>query len=176
MSGKRPFPSDLVERAQQGDDRALQEVIDRLKPMLRAFFTSRIGRRAEVDDLVQNTLLRLHRGLSDLNDLRRLKSFVMKGAVFELQDYYRGRYRGKERLFDPKNPPVIGESEAEAAANIDVERMLSVLSEKARKILEMRELGYRYEEIADALDTTEAAIKMQVKRAFDKMRDEFDDR
>lgn len=175
MPAKRPFPSDLVARAQEGDVKALEEVIDRLKPMLTAFFTSRIGRRSEVDDLVQNTLVRLHRGLSDLNDANRLKSFVMKGAVFELQDYYRGRYRGKERLFDPKDPPMLGDSEDGSAARLDAELVLAVLSQKARKILEMRELGYRYEEIAEALQTTEAAVKMQVKRAFDKMREEFDD-
>lgn len=175
MPAQRPFPSDLVERAQQGDADALDELIGRLEPILRAFFTSRLGRRVDVDDLIQNTLLRLHRGLPDLNDSRRLKSFVMKGAIFELQDYYRGRYSGKERLFDPKSPPDEEDAGVSPAANVDVERITSVLTEKARKILEMREYGYKYEEIASRLNTTEAAVKMQVKRAFDKMREMFED-
>ena len=175
MADPRPFKSDLVERAQRGDAEALDELIDRLEPMLRAFFIARLGKRAEVDDLIQNTLLRLHRGLPDLNDRRRLKSFVMKGAIFELQDYYRGRYSGKERLFDPAHPPNEGDAAMSVAEAVDAERITSVLSEKARKILEMREYGYRYEEIASALNTTEAAVKMQVKRAFDKMRELFDD-
>ena len=37
--------------------------------------------------------------------------------------------------------------------------------------MELREYGYRYEEIANIVGSTEAAIKMQVKRAFEKMRD-----
>jgi RNA polymerase sigma-70 factor (ECF subfamily) len=37
--------------------------------------------------------------------------------------------------------------------------------------MELREYGYIYREIAQMLDTTEAAVKMQVKRAFEKMRD-----
>lgn len=176
MPPQRPFKADLVDRAQRGDADALEEVVDRLEPMLRAFFTSRLGRRTDVDDLIQNTLLRLHRGLPDLNDVERLKAFVMKGAIFELQDYYRGRYRGKERLFDPKRPPNAAETEQSTAARVDVERITAVLTEKARKILEMREYGYRYEEIASTLNTTEAAVKMQVKRAFEKMKKQFDGR
>jgi RNA polymerase sigma-70 factor (ECF subfamily) len=46
-----------------------------------------------------------------------------------------------------------------------------MLSPKAQRIIELREYGYRYREIAQMIDTTEAAIKMQVKRAFDKIRD-----
>jgi RNA polymerase sigma-70 factor (ECF subfamily) len=48
---------------------------------------------------------------------------------------------------------------------------MSVLTDHARAILELRELGYPYAEIADTLDTTEAAVKMQVKRAFARLRD-----
>jgi RNA polymerase sigma-70 factor (ECF subfamily) len=52
-----------------------------------------------------------------------------------------------------------------------VEKALDVLTPKARRIMELREYGYIYREIAQMLDTTEAAVKMQVKRAFEKMRD-----
>ena len=49
-------------------------------------------------------------------------------------------------------------------------KALSAISPKARQILELREYGYRYKEIADMIDTSEAAVKMQVKRAFERMR------
>ncbi len=175
MSDSRSFDAALVKQARDGDGKAFAVLVEKIEPMLRAFFVSRIGRRSEVDDLVQNTLLRLHRGLSDLNDAKRLKSFTMKAAVFELQDYYRGRYSTKEHLMDPDHPPVIDERGPPADAGIDFDRVLRVLSTKARTILEMREYGYRYEEIARSLNTTEAAVKMQVKRAFDKLRETFDD-
>jgi len=138
---------------------------------MRAFFTSRIGRRVEVDDLVQNALLRVHRGLVDLKDDSRLKAFAMKGALYELQDYYRGRYTAKEALFDIHDALEIAEAGSTPDAAMDVERALGALSDKARTIIELREYGYRYEEIAEMIGSTEAAIKMQVKRAFDRMRD-----
>lgn len=175
MSNSRSFDVALVKQARDGDGDAFGSLVEKIEPMLRAFFVSRIGRRSEVDDLVQNTLLRLHRGISDLNDARNLKAFTMKAAVFELQDYYRGRYSAKEHLFDPDYPPPEDDRESSAGAGVDFERVMAILSDKARTILEMREYGYRYEEIARSLDTTEAAVKMQVKRAFDKLRETFGD-
>lgn len=171
MAASRGFDSDLVERAQAGDEQARELLLTRLQPLLRAFFIKRIGRKTEVDDLVQNTLLRVHGGLEDLKNSDRLKAFAMKAALFELHDLYRGRYGTKERLYDPEFPPDHSERPTSAGAAIDAERALSMLTPKARRILELREYGYRYQEIAEMIGTTEAAIKMQVKRAFDKMRD-----
>ena len=58
-----------------------------------------------------------------------------------------------------------------AGLRLDLERALAVLTDHARRIIELHELGYPYAEIAEMLDTTEAAVKMQVKRAFERVRD-----
>ena len=163
--------SATVARAQAGDEQARARLLEALQPILRAFFVKRIGRKTEVDDLVQNTLLRVHHGLEDLKDADRLKAFAMKAALFEVQDLYRGRYHAKEALYDPAEPPGHDEEDGAPTAGIDVERALAVLSPKARRIMELRAYGYKYAEIADVIGSTEAAIKMQVKRAFERMRD-----
>ncbi|NNF03477.1 MAG: RNA polymerase sigma factor [Rhodothermales bacterium] len=161
----------VIKRARDGDPAAVNQVLGRLHPILESFFISRIGRRPEVADLTQNSLLRVHRGIQDLKKPGSLKSFAMKGAVYELQDYYRGRYSVKELLFDSADPPLHATDPKYAGDRVDVEKALQMLSPKARKIIELREYGYKYSEIADMVDTTEAAVKMQVKRAFDRMRD-----
>lgn len=165
------FDAELVEQARNGDEQARDRLLRDLEPLLKAYFIKRIGTKPVVDDLVQNTLLRVHRGLEDLNDPERLKAFAMKGALFEIQDLYRGRYSAKERPFDPKQPPSYQPREGAPGAKVDLEQALSVLTPKARRIIELREYGYRYKEIAERIDSTEGAIKMQVKRAFDKMRE-----
>ena len=171
MAQQHGFDSALVERAQAGDDGARETLLTGLVPLLRAYFIGRIGVRPDVDDLVQNTLLRVHNSLENLNNPRRLKAFAMKAALFELQDLYRGRYGTKEHLFDPNYPPDHTEQDGSASARVDLERALAALTPKARRIIELREYGYRYEELARMIGSTEAAIKMQVKRAFDKMRE-----
>ena len=160
----------LVLRAQHGDRAARERLLKALEPVLRRFFVARAGHRPEVDDLVQNTLLRVHGSLDDLQRADRFKAFAMKAALFELQDLYRGRYGPKETLYDPDLPPADGARPDGGALRMDLERALEVLTPKARQIIELRELGYRYEEIAESLGTTEAAVKMQVKRAFEKLR------
>ncbi|HET6567589.1 MAG TPA: RNA polymerase sigma factor [Rhodothermales bacterium] len=170
MPKPRGLDPDLVAHAQAGDERALADLLRALEPILRSFFIRRIGVRMEVDDLVQNTLIRVHLSLPDVKDPARLKSFAMKGALFELQDLYRGRYGPKEFLYDPDHPPEQAEH-GKAFSRIDIERALARLTPRARRILELREFGYRYEEIAEMIGSTEAAIKMQVKRSFEKLRD-----
>ena len=174
MAYQYDFDINLVERAQAGDDRAREDLLRQLEPMLRAFFIKRIGLKPAVDDLVQNTMLRVHGGLEALKDPQRLKAFAMKAALFELHDLYRGRYGPKESLYDPEHPPEHAHrTDAPAGIVVDLERALSILTPRARRILELREYGYRYQEIAEMVGTSEAAIKMQVKRAFEKMRNVF---
>ncbi len=170
MASPYGFDTALVEQAQAGNEAAREQIFVTLQPILRAFFIKRIGFKTEVDDLVQNTMLRVHGGLTDLKDSSRLKAFAMKAALFELQDLYRGRYGPKESLYDPEIPPERSEMSNAAGIEVDVERALSSLTPKARQILELREYGYRYQEIAEMIETTEAAVKMQVKRAFERMR------
>lgn len=165
------FDPAQVRRAQNGDDRARSDLLQRIEPLLRGYFIKRIGKVTDVDDLVQNTLMRIHEGLEDLEKPGSLKPFAMKAALFELQDYYRGRYDMKEHLYDPELPLDRTTDPDDGGARVDVETALEMLTPKARRIIELREYGYRYKEIAQMIDTTEAAIKMQVKRAFDKIRD-----
>jgi len=165
------FTSAFVERAQGGDETARDAILRKIQPIVRAFFIKRIGIKPVVDDLVQNTLVRTFRGLPDLRESNKILGFVMKAALFELHDYYRGRYSLKENLFDPELPPKHPTSSQNSAASMDVESALASLNPKTRKIIELREYGYQYKEIADMVNTTEAAVKMQVKRAFLKMKD-----
>jgi RNA polymerase sigma-70 factor, ECF subfamily len=168
---KPVLDTSLVEKAQQGDERARSAILELIEPVLRSFFIRRIGLKAEVDDLVQNTLVRIHLGLVDLKDPSRLKAFSMKAAVYELQDLFRGRYGPKEQVTDIEILIEHHGSEDSGGLEVDVEKAMGTLTPRARQIVELREFGYRYEEIAEMIGSTEAAVKMQVKRAFEKLRD-----
>jgi RNA polymerase sigma-70 factor (ECF subfamily) len=165
-----PLDPQMVLRAQGGDAAARERIVTALQPALRGFFVNRIGAGPDVDDLLQNTLIRIHRGLNALLQPDRLKAFAMKAALYELQDHYRGRYSSRESLFDPDLPTPGSVDPDDVPLRLDLDRALAGLSEHARRILELRELGYPYTDIADSLGTTEAAVKMQVKRAFERLR------
>lgn len=160
-----------VARARDGDRAAMDEVLSAVRPVLVAFFVSRIGRGSDAEDLAQNTLIRLNRAIPEINDPRSLRAMAMRAAVFELQDFYRGRNRTREQLFDPHEAPESGEVRASEAESLDVERALSAVTPHARRILELRAYGYQFDEIAEMVGSTRAAVKMQVKRAMDKIQD-----
>lgn len=166
-----PLSPDHVVQAQGGDAAARDRLLGALEPILRSFFAARIGRGPDADDLIQNALIRVHRGLEALENPARLKAFALKAALYELQDFYRGRGQLRESLFDPDLPTPGSVGPDDRADRIDLDRAMSVLTDHARTILELRQLGYPYAEIAATLDTTEAAVKMQVKRAFARLRD-----
>lgn len=170
MSVAVELSAEYVARAQRGDRVCEEKILGRLRPILHTYFIKRIGLKPEVEDLIQNTLLRVHNGLTDIEYPERFMGFVMKAALYELHDLYRGRYSGRETLYDPFAPPEHVDDDSSAATALDAERALGSLSPKARQILELREYGYRYKEIAEMVDTSEAAVKMQVKRAFERMR------
>lgn len=165
-----PFSPETVRRAQAGDAAARDALLTACQPLMRSFFMSRIGHVPEVDDLTQNALLRVHRGLNVLQDPERAKALAMKAALFELQDHYRGRYSARETLYDPDLPAPGSVEPDDVALQMDLRAALAGLSDHARRILELRELGYPYLDIAETLGTSEAAVKMQVKRAFEKLR------
>jgi RNA polymerase sigma-70 factor (ECF subfamily) len=170
MATPREFSVSYLRKAQAGNAQVQDQILTRLRPILRTYFIRRIGLKAEVEDLVQNTLVRVFNGFRDLKKPDRFMGFAMKAALYELQDYYRGRYGGKEHLYNPESPPEMIEPPQKTGLKVDMERALQVLTPKAREIIELREYGYRYKEIADMTDTTEAAVKMQVKRAFERLR------
>ncbi|MCY4158033.1 MAG: RNA polymerase sigma factor [Bacteroidetes bacterium] len=170
------FDPSIVERAQQGDESAMNLLLRRLTGVYKNYFRAKVGNQAIVDDLVQCSLLRVHSGLNVLRQPEKFKSFAMKAALFELHDYYRGRHSPKEKTYDPEMLPEASDSSSQwSGSTFDVQRALETLTPHARRILELREHGYKYKEIAQILDTTETAVKMQVKRGFEKMKSIFTD-
>jgi len=172
----RKFDTDLVERAQRGEDLAKGVLLRQLTDVYTRYFRAKIGNQAIVDDLVQCSLLRVYSGLSALRQPEKFKAFAMKAALFELHDYYRGRHSSKEKTYEPQMLPETYDSSSQwSGSTLDIQKALELLTPHARRILELREHGYKYREIAKILNTTETAVKMQVKRGFEKMKSIFID-
>ena len=170
------FDPSLVRQAQEGDKSARDLLLRRLTKVFKSYFRAKIGNQSIVDDLTQCSLLRVHSGLRALKQPDKFKAFAMKAALFELHDYYRGRHSPKEKTYEPQMLPEKDDLSSQwSGSNFDIQKALETLTPHARRILELREHGYKYKEIAEILNTTETAVKMQVKRGFEKMRTIFVD-
>jgi len=162
----------LIERVRQGDAEALERLFERhLKPLQR-FARGRLPRWArdlsDTDDLVQDTLLRTFRKMEQFEPrhVGALQAYLRQAVVNRLRDEIRrtGRLPDAVGVDDLEVPAE--DSPLEAAigreAVEDYVRALERLRPEEREAIIARvELGYSYEEMAEALGkpTAEAARK-----------------
>jgi RNA polymerase sigma factor (sigma-70 family) len=135
-----------------------------------------------VDDLSQETYLRLLKNLTTIREPMKLRSFVAKVALHVTQDYFRGKYREKEEelephlLTTPASESGLGHGSRETGHDnqtvrkVDLERAMAELPDKARQIILMRAEGHKYEEISAQVGLTVSGVKMQAKRNLEKLK------
>jgi RNA polymerase sigma factor (sigma-70 family) len=79
----------LVDAARAGDQRALDELIARHLPLVYNIVGRALAQRADVDDVVQNTMVRVVRGLSGLRDPERFRSWLVAVTMNQVREHRR---------------------------------------------------------------------------------------
>jgi RNA polymerase sigma-70 factor (ECF subfamily) len=172
----------LLQNAQQGDRASLQELCKELERYIRGYFRQKFQSDDIIDDLAQETYIRLLGSLAAVHEPMKLRSFVTKVAVHVTQDYFRQKYRRREESIEnslaaasyqendlPEAIALTGPPDR-ILNKVDLEKALSQLPEKSRQIVLMSAEGYKYEEIAEELELSVSGVKMQIKRSLEKLR------
>ena len=77
-------------------DTTVTEIWQQLHDGLRAFIAKRVADETEVDDILQEVFLRMHRGIDSLRDRGRVVSWVYQITRHALVDHYRMPERRRE--------------------------------------------------------------------------------
>src|SRR5580693_2341452 len=77
--------------AQAGDTEALDSLLSGYLPLIYNIVGRGLSGHADVDDVVQETMLRAVRGLGDLRDPAAFRSWLVAVAIRQMRDHYRGR-------------------------------------------------------------------------------------
>jgi RNA polymerase sigma-70 factor (ECF subfamily) len=176
MNEARGDPGDekwagMMRAALAGDDaayrRLLGEIARAVRPMARgAFSRARVG-DADVEDVVQETLLAIHLKRQTWDGSQRLAPWVNAIARHKIIDAM--RRRGARRLEPIEDfEAVLAAPEAEDPHNrSDVERLLEKLPARARDIVKSISLdGRSITETAKRLSMTEVAVRVALHRAL----------
>lgn len=91
MQDPAPCSADLVLAAAQGDPRAGTRCWDEYSVLVRGVIRRALGRSDDVEDLVQETFLRLFREAPRLRDKGKVRSFVLGIALNVVRDEWRRR-------------------------------------------------------------------------------------
>jgi RNA polymerase sigma factor (sigma-70 family) len=83
--------AELVAAARNGSQQALDELVGRYLPLVYNIVGRAMPGRAEVDDVVQETMLRVVRGLPQLRDERAFRSWLVAVAMNQIREHRQTR-------------------------------------------------------------------------------------
>jgi RNA polymerase sigma-70 factor, ECF subfamily len=160
----------LMVRYQRGDFAAATVLIDRISPRLHRFFLAQSTSRADADDLLQETWLRIHKVRHTYRPGEPALPWFYAIARHIRVDHYRKSVRSaaNERELEHMS---IGASSAPHQAG-ELEALLSPLSEGQREVIAMLKVeGMSLEEVARATSSSVGSVKQKVHRAYKKLRE-----
>ena len=175
----------LLERARAGDAEALEQLFERHRTPLQRWATGRLPRWArelsDTDDLVQDTLLRTFRRIRDFEPrgVGALQAYLRQAVLNRIREELRRKGRRPDVTALDNGEEDGGESPLEQAIGHEAveayERALGRLRAEEREVVIARiEMGYTYEEMAEALDKpTPDAARKAAQRALVRLAEEM---
>jgi RNA polymerase sigma-70 factor, ECF subfamily len=143
-----------------------------LLPKLRGFLARRVSNEADVDDLVQEILLRVHQAAGQLSDETRIHGWIWQIARNAVIDHYR---RGKVREVDIQNldlPSTDDRPDVEEIVESWLAPMIAALPQPYREAVQMSEIeGLSQAEVAQRLSISLSGAKSRVQRGRAKLRE-----
>ena len=175
--GRTPLDR-AMERYAGGDDGSFAEVYDGLSPRLYGFLLRHTRDRARAEDIVQQTMLQIHRNRGRFLPGAEVMPWAFAIARRLVIDTHR---RGHREVLAPNDDEVgdllvsldAGADEVaiarETAAHLGAE--LERLPENQRVAFELiKQDGLSVAEAAQVLGTTVAAVKLRAHRAYEALR------
>ena len=161
---------DWLARAQQGDAEAYRAFLNDVMPSLTRYLRRRVYDAHDVDDVLQETMLAMHRVRHTWQPPRPVEPWMYAIAkrMAARHAERRGRRSGREVLRDAP-PAYAGETWAPAGALLF--RSLSALPPRQREAIELLQVrGLSLDSAAVRAGTTVGALKVRAHRAYKALR------
>ena len=176
----RDIDRQLVARAQAGDKRAFELLVEKYQRKLARLLSRFIRDPAEVEDVTQEAFIKAYRALPAFRGDSAFYTWLYRIGINTAKNYLMalGRraptsteveaeeaegFEEGEQLRDINTPEsVLLSSEIAATVNATIEQ----LPEELRKAIQMREIeGMSYEDIAQAMDCPIGTVRSRIFRA-----------
>ena len=154
-----------------GHSRAYQALLRLCADRLRVYYRRRMsGREADVEDLVQETLISLHRKRASYDPELPFTAWLHGIARYRLIDFLRRDYRRAALPFDDELEPADGIAVDAILAEIDVAGLLARLSPKQADAIRLTRIeGHSIREAAVLSGQSEPAVKVNVHRGIGRL-------
>ncbi|HET8656793.1 MAG TPA: sigma-70 family RNA polymerase sigma factor [Longimicrobiaceae bacterium] len=175
---------ELFARYQGGDEQAFAKIVERYQPLIQGFLHKRLKDEERVQDLTQDTFLRVHRARERYDSARKFSTWIYTIASNLLKNEYRNRSRRRETSFTDlrketgpggsASRPVEFESDVtdpehttyQGELREAISEAIEQMDDHHRVPFVMREVEDRtYEEISEAIGVPVGTVKSRLFRA-----------
>lgn len=170
----------LMQRTLGGDRQAYADLLRESARLLRPFLSKRLRFEHEVDDVLQEILISLHKARHTYDGQRPFKPWLYAIAHFRLQDHLRMHYADHLRHADDiaELENVLHDDVTETAISYEsISGEIEKLPEKQATILRlMHQQGYTAKETAQQMGMNESAVKVAAHRAYKVLRQKLEEK
>ena len=178
VASEGPPDAELIARWKAGDERAASALVERHAPALARFAVS-CGIREEIDELVQDTMVRAFASLDGFRGDSSFRTWLFTIERRLIMDRRRAQKRRPAALeigeddattaYDALDVVVAGEAESRVWAAVQQ------LTPTQREVFMLRVTeGLSYKEIAETVGTTEGAARVHYHNALRVMKEVLD--
>ena len=175
---------ELFASYQNGDEKAFTEIMERYEPLIKGFLHKRLKDEERVQDLTQDTFLRVHRARARYDARRKFSTWIYTIASNLLKNEYRNRARRRETAFSelrretgpsgaasrPLEFECDGPDPEKSTYRLElreaITQAIDQMDDHHRIPFVMREVDDRtYEEISEAIGVPVGTVKSRLFRA-----------
>jgi len=172
---------ELVRQAAQGDSAAFHALVDRHAPELFRLAVSLSARRADAEDVVQETFIGAYHGLRRFDGRASVKTWLKRILMRQAARAWNKSKRGRSMLsieaVDALPPRRQSRSATALVDNrVDVGAAIKTLAPEHREVIVMREFEQMsYCEIAEVLEVPIGTVESRLHRARAELRTKLGD-
>lgn len=161
----------LVARARAGDPEAFGQLVRALEPKLRHYVARLVNPRPVVDDILQETFIRLWKGLPWLRKTALFRPWSFRIATREAHRALGGELRREKRHTDADALNTIAVDFADPSGRLDIEAQLPIVTPHARLVIVAHYFeGLSLDEIASATGVPLGTIKSRLASGLIQLR------
>ena len=165
---------DLVQRSQEGDRSAFNQLVLKYRNRVMGIATRMLGDRVEAEDLAQDVFVKVYHGLQGFQGESLFSTWLYRITANSCLNHRKRRRREfqiTEAMNDPEPIPPDGASSPHALLErkelkVVLEKAIGALPQEQRVVLILRDIeGLSYEEIADSLRLELGTVRSRLHRA-----------
>lgn len=158
----------LMRKSQHGDKRAYAVLLDECASWLQRYFRKRVPPQ-QLDDLVQDVLMSLHRKRSSWDPERPFMPWLAAIARYRWVDHLRKVYRTAEDELGDADAAEDSEEEA-VMARMSLDRLFIHLPDKQAEVIELVKIeGLTILEASQRTGQSESLVKVNIHRGLKKL-------